>query len=39
MRWKFPQLNEIGSMVMFQSGTRHRVSPITKGLRKTLHFF
>jgi len=36
---EIPELNEIGSMVMFQSGVRHRVSSITKGLRKNITFF
>lgn len=33
------ELKEIGSMVMFKSFTRHKVTPVTKGERKNLALF
>ena len=33
------ELNNPGSMVIFNSFTLHRVNPVTKGIRKTLTIF
>ena len=34
-----PELNQVGSMIMFPSFHRHKVAAVTKGLRKNLTFF